>query len=192
MLPSIEDILKLRKNLQTMRILCDHFLPCVVGKKWWKMQILSGRHVNDIATVSDEAFVLLVLENIWDDMIKVNIDKYYRPKKRKKTQEDEEGTRSGNSPNAPTNDKNKHDDRSVITGKWTSAWRGSRRYGGWNPEGINHFNRLVKIVQQDRENDSHFQAQYEIWLNESKGKKQKEKVNNPVVKAYRDLTSLGV
>ena len=84
MLPSIEDILKLRKNLQTMRILCDHFLPCVIGKKWWKMQILSGRHVNNIATVSDEAFVLLVLENIWDDMMKVNIDKYYRPKKGKK------------------------------------------------------------------------------------------------------------
>jgi len=36
------------------------------------------------------------------------------------------------------------------------------------------------------------QAQYEIWLNESKGKNQKEKVNNPVVKAYQDLTSLGV
>ena len=84
MLPSIEDILKLRKNLQTMRILCDHFLPCVIGKKRWKMQILSGRHVNDITTVSDEAFVLLVLENIWDDMIKVNIDEYYRPKKGKK------------------------------------------------------------------------------------------------------------
>jgi len=110
MLPSIEDILKLRKNLQTMRILCDHFLPCVIGKKWWKMQILSGRHVNNITTVSDEAFVLLVLENIWDDMMKVNIDEYYRPKKGEK-QEDEEGTRSGNSPNAPTNDKNKHDDR---------------------------------------------------------------------------------
>ena len=89
------------------------------------MQILSGRYVNDIATVSDEAFVLLVLENIWDDMIKVNIDEYYRPKKGK-NQEDEEGTRSGNSPNAPTNDKNKHDDRSVITGKWTSVWHGSQ------------------------------------------------------------------
>ena len=32
-LPSIHDILKLRKNLQAMRVVCDHFLPCVVGKK---------------------------------------------------------------------------------------------------------------------------------------------------------------
>jgi len=41
------------------------------------MQILAGKKVNEIATVSDEAFVLLVLENIWSDMEKVNIDDYY-------------------------------------------------------------------------------------------------------------------
>ena len=83
-LPTIDDILKLRKNLQTMRVLCNHFLPCVVGKKRWKMQILAGKHVNDIATVSDEAFVLLVLENIWVDMMKISVDEYYRPKKGKR------------------------------------------------------------------------------------------------------------
>jgi len=80
----------------------------------------------------------------------------------------------------------------VVTGQWTSAWRGSRRYGGWSPEGIDRFNRLVKIVKQDRDNDTHFQAQYEIWLNESKRKKTKEKVKQPLVKAYRDLSALGV
>jgi len=32
-LPDIDDILKLRKNLKTMNVLCNHFLPCVVGKK---------------------------------------------------------------------------------------------------------------------------------------------------------------
>jgi len=47
-------------------------------------------------------------------------------------------------------------------------------------------------VQQDRDNDTHFQVQYEIWLNESKCKKPKEKVKQPVVKAYRDLSALGV
>jgi len=45
---------------------------------------------------------------------------------------------------------------------------------------------LVFLFLDDR------QAQYEIWLNESKGKNQKEKVNNPVVKASQDLTSLGI
>jgi len=32
-LPSIHDVLKLSKNLQTRQIVCDHFLSCVVGKK---------------------------------------------------------------------------------------------------------------------------------------------------------------
>jgi len=72
------------KKLATMRVLCNHFLPCVIGKKRWKMQILAGKKVNKIATVSGEAFVLLVLENIWDDMMNVNINDYYHPKKRKK------------------------------------------------------------------------------------------------------------
>jgi len=80
----------------------------------------------------------------------------------------------------------------LITGKWTSGWRGSRRYGGWNPEGLNCFNKLVKMVQQDKENDTHFQAQYEIWLNECKNKKQKEKARHPIIRAYQDLTSLEI
>ena len=54
-LPNMEDILKLRKSLQSMRVLCNHFLPCVVGKKQWKMQIQAGKKVSEIATVSDEA-----------------------------------------------------------------------------------------------------------------------------------------
>jgi len=56
------------------------------------MQILAGKKVNDIATVSDETFALLILENIWDDMIEINIDEYYQPKKRKKSNENKRTT----------------------------------------------------------------------------------------------------
>ena len=45
------------------------------------MQIQAGKKINDIATISDEAFVLLILQNIWQDMMKLDIDDYYRPKK---------------------------------------------------------------------------------------------------------------
>jgi len=76
-LPDIDNLLKLRKNLKSMNILCNHFLPCVVGKKRWKMQIHAGKKVNDVATVSDEAFILLVLENIWKEMIDMDINEYY-------------------------------------------------------------------------------------------------------------------
>jgi len=63
--------------LHTMKTVCDHFLPCVVGKKCWKMQIQAGKKVNDIATISNKAFVILILKNIWDDMMSVKIKDYY-------------------------------------------------------------------------------------------------------------------
>jgi len=96
------------------------------------------------------------------------------------------------SPTKMINEDNKHSTMMVITGQWTSAWHGSHQYGGWSPEGLNCFNQLIKIVKQDRENDKHFQAQYEIWLNERNNKKPKEKVKPPVVRAYCDLSSLEV
>jgi len=48
------------------------------------MQLQAGKKINDIAIVLDEAFVLLILQNIWDDMMEVDINKYYQPKKREK------------------------------------------------------------------------------------------------------------
>jgi len=69
-------------------------------------------------------------------------------------------------------------------------------FQGWSPEGLHRFNKLVKMVQQDRLMDMHFQAQYEIWLKETMSNKSKQKVckgnHQPIVRAYRDLTSLGV
>jgi len=62
---------------------CNHFLPWVVRNKHLGNADSCREKVNDIVTISDEAFVLLVLKNIWDDMIKVKIDDYYLPKKQK-------------------------------------------------------------------------------------------------------------
>jgi len=46
------------------------------------MQVQTGKKVSDIATVLlDEAFALLVLKNIWEDMIEIDINEYYEPKK---------------------------------------------------------------------------------------------------------------
>ena len=56
-----------------------------------------------------------------------------------------------------------------------NAWRGSQRYRGWSPEGLNQFNKLVAMVQQDREMDMHFQVQYGIWLKERVANKTKKK-----------------
>jgi len=174
-----------------MKIRCNHFLPCIVGKKGGKCKFKQEK-VNDIATVSDKAFVLLVLKNIWDNMMTITINDYYQPRKRKKTMDNKnfETTNNANSTTEHEAGDKRQSSKTVITGQWTSAWHGSRQYGGWSPEGIDHINKLVKAVIQDRQNNRHFQAQYEIWLNKSKSKK--EKVKQPVVSVYQDLTSLGV
>jgi len=110
-----------------MRVLCDNFLPCVVGKKRWKMQILAGKKVNKIATVSDKAFVLLVLENIWDDMMNLDIDDYYHPRKRTKSNnaENNKTSTTAKSPADTMDNNDNHNGRIVVTGQWTSAWHGS-------------------------------------------------------------------
>jgi len=41
----------------------NHFLACVVGKHDWKWQT-KKELIRQVATISDEAFALLVLENI--------------------------------------------------------------------------------------------------------------------------------
>jgi len=69
----------------------------LLGKK----SILAGKKLNDIATISDKAFVLLILENIWHDMMEVSINEYYRPKKRKKMT-DERSSEESNNGDLPT------------------------------------------------------------------------------------------
>ena len=46
-------------------VFCKHFLPCTLGKRQWgKAKTVAV--VSSIATVSDEVFTYLVLENCWD------------------------------------------------------------------------------------------------------------------------------
>jgi len=65
-------------------------------------------------------------------------------------------------------------------------------FQGWSSEGLHHFNKLVKMVQQDRLMDTHFQAQYEIWMSDKSKQKVCKGNHQPIVRAYQDLTSLGV
>jgi len=57
-------------------------------------------------------------------MIKLSIDNYYWPKKRKKTKDEKnnEGSKNADSPMEPINNDKKHAGKSVIYGQWTSVW----------------------------------------------------------------------
>jgi len=68
-----------------------------------------------------------VLENIWDDMMNLDIDDYYCPRKRVKANNSENNktftTATSHADSTDNNDN--HNRRIVVTGQWTSAWRGS-------------------------------------------------------------------
>jgi len=106
-------------------------------------------------------------------------------KKIKKKSNDESHNDNNNKSNEDRNNKDstetntakEKDHRKLIMGCWTNAWHGSQRYRGWSPEGLNQFNKLVAMVQQDRESNKHFQVQYEIWLKESVTNKKAKKAN---------------
>ena len=61
----LEDFLALQTNKEVMGYFCDNFLLQVVGRVQWRDGV-TKIPVHKLATVTDEAFALLVLENIWD------------------------------------------------------------------------------------------------------------------------------
>ena len=62
----IADIFNLRKNTDgAYRVFCEFVLSHVVGRDVWK-RCAHTHTISQIATVSDEAFALLLLENSWE------------------------------------------------------------------------------------------------------------------------------
>ena len=60
----MDDYLKLRNHKEAFTMFCETFLCTVVGyQKWENSKII--KRVSKIATVSDEAWALLMLEGSW-------------------------------------------------------------------------------------------------------------------------------
>jgi hypothetical protein len=118
--PPLVDILQMRENKEdSYRIFCDHVLSQVVGKNDWKTR--AGKEtISSIATVSDEAFSILLLENnyqVW--------------------KEDALGA-CGEGQGVK------------ASSKYTVNGAGTRKYQGWTPEGLKRFNTLAAMVHADR------------------------------------------
>jgi len=127
-LPALQQLRLLRKDEITMDIFCNNFLSCVIGKHYWKRQ-KKHKLIRELATVSDEAFALLVLENIWDEWKDMNVVEFFSRRKGM-----EKGTKR----------------RKIGGGRWTSDANGGTKYGGWNVDGIKRFNELCQHVKTNR------------------------------------------
>ena len=112
--------------------LCSNYMSCVVGKKRWD-DTSRDVHMSDIVDETDEAFLLLVLENSW--LVWKQLVEY--PK----------GT-------LPNNEVR-------LFQKYTGAPVGNGRNEGWGDLGTKRYNQLCKRVAQDRlDNGERFDREY--------------------------------
>ena len=151
MLPeSLDEILELSRNKEVMVQFLEKFVSCVVGRIEWKRSC-KDQPISRIASATDEAFALLVLENIWDSWGDVDPQDYLL--KRRERVEPKKQAPEGNSSQKKPRQKE-------IPGKYTEKHRNAKRYRGWSDEGIARFNQLVKMVREDRARRSEFEVNF--------------------------------
>jgi len=154
-LPSLDELMLKRQKEDTFMVFADTFLSRVVGMSIWRKNC-AKLPISEMATISDEAFTLLLLENYWEGWSTKNLDEY----------------KSEVTIDETTNQKKK---RKATWGKFTSGAWGSRRFGGWSKEGLIRFNQLYSQVEEDRKKDNaaEVEEQYRLRCVNSKSKKRK-------------------
>jgi hypothetical protein len=120
-----EEVEQTLKDDDPFLFLVEHLIGQAHGLRNWK-NAKCFQTISNTVTVSDEAFVLLSIENCWD-AIQDEIQE---------DGEDEESSGMGKQGVYPR-------------GKYTNHGTNSR-YGGWSPQGINRFNELYELVEDNR------------------------------------------
>ena len=170
-IPSFKHVLTLSANEgNTYSNVCDMLLPVVVGVREMKTGMKQGRLISDIATVSDEALCIAILENSWDKWVHLYENK----------------------DDSSDNENEDEENRSVPNSKWTYDGRGAgaKKYLGWNRDGIDRFNIITTLVKEDREKQMRSTFEHDFKNNNRYAKVQKQKKKamdlNPV-QVYDDL-----
>lgn len=137
----LEEMQELRANEGAFEIFVKHFLKPTYSKKW-NHQVLYKRNeiktIGNIVSITDEAFVLLILENNWERWIDINNQSKnnYTPSKRGR----EKPKASSIMP------KYTH-----LQVKRSNAERNEEQgCKGWRESGIQRFNELCKLIQDNR------------------------------------------
>lgn len=138
---TLEDFRRLSPSGEPYSWLCQTLLPCVVGWKQWNKKKYK-EPIRDIATCSDERFILLTLENNYDRWLS------------------EAGWLVRNKDKEPDDQEPKDFPDSQFTNSGKSKQNGrSKRLQGWAREGYLLFNDLYKRVAYDRRLRANFEAE---------------------------------
>ena len=141
----LEDFLQLRKNPQAYLVFFKHFIKCITRKSVFENNIRTAKTYDDICTISDEAFALLLLENSWHRWMDIHTKdssallprRGSRPHEKVKSMIPTKYTKGGY----------KYDLEGMFESRPTSY---SRRKG-WSTEGIQRYNELYDQVEADRQ-----------------------------------------
>ena len=61
----------IRQSLETYEMFFTYFIPAIGRQTYWKHMVANAKTNNDITMVSNEAFVLLILENNWNHWLEI-------------------------------------------------------------------------------------------------------------------------
>ena len=67
----MEASLDMRESVETYEVFFTWFIPVIGRKTYWKHIVANAEYDDDITTISNEVFVLLVLENNWDRWLEI-------------------------------------------------------------------------------------------------------------------------
>ena len=167
---SLQQYQRMRNEPESFYEFCDVFLKLIVGVSIWKYGVCH-KTVSELATPSDEAFALLLLENTWDQWFTRDLAEYKNERKY----------------NEVTGEWEK---RKPVYGKWTRGAGGEPCYGGWTEDGVNRFNELCILVNQNRVDNHAVEVAYMHRCKERAQGKGVARVETPtrqrVVAAYQD------
>ena len=150
--PTMTEITCLSKSKDTYSWVCATFMKCLVGCNVWSRRYFKEL-LSDIATESDESFMLLALENNYDRWIK---EAAFVAKE------------EGEKPNLPS---------ALYTNSGCSKVKGkgsSRRFHGWSKRGYLRFNELYGMVKADRIQRSQFEFELKSVFEKSQASEQGE------------------
>jgi hypothetical protein len=140
-----------RRNAKMYKVFFDNFLPCVIKKSVFDHQVSVAANDRTLCTVSDEAFVLLLLENSfdrWQDIYRLRKGEV-TPKRGQKRREFES--------DVPT----RYTKGGIVYDKMVK----NNDPKGWSAGGIKRYNKLYATVKEDRKTNKTFTIN---WLERRK------------------------
>lgn len=135
-----------RRNQDAFELTMERFAPCVVGKSLYKQRLKSAKCEEDLITVSDEAFLYLILENAYDRWVDI-----FKRSQREDADRRTKGREWRWESDVPT----QYTEGGIKFSATATRPQGRGSSKGWTNEGILRYNELFRMVRKDRQNHKH-------------------------------------